>query len=341
MRPQFITLPDSATEKNPANLPIYIYGLCDPDTGDIRYVGQTQKPLNERLQAHRLPSDVHPQSTREKWLYELACAKKRPTIGLLEVTTLVHAAEREQYHIDSLRDQGCILTNSEARRPYSRRVGQGPRDIREERRQARMANDAADCEGMEIDHRKYLTIPEAAALLNVHKNTIRNRLIKLNAYTYDSVLTPQGKAYKIDRVDFYAKHPELNGPAPFVGDKDAIEGPMPTTRFPLPPQKEPATALMILPTSFQAIVRDEIQKAVAPVQEAALRPLAPEAVERLDAIQDSLERIHEALRVSHEDNQMLRQQMTQMQQQQAVIYHEVRQRRGRGVLHVIGRLVGL
>jgi len=158
-----------------------------------------------------------------------------------------------------------------------------------------------------------VSVAEAAKLLKVHANTIRYRLTK-GTYKHSKAVTPTGEVYMIDARDFYRQHPavapegwppeELEGGTGFVGDAGAIDNTIGI--YALEPTLEPPTGV--------------------------------EALRRLDVMQDALERIQEALRVSHEDSQMLRQQVTQMQQQQAVIYHEVRQQRGRGVLR---RLLGL
>ncbi len=165
-----------------------------------------------------------------------------------------------------------------------------------------------------------LSVAEAAKLLTVHANTIRYRLTK-GVYKHSKAVTPTGEVYMIDARDFYRQHPEvapegwshgvLEGDTAFVGDSDAIEGGAGARA--MEPLQEGATgALAFTPAMLRSIVHDEVQTAVSP--------------------------LHEALRVSHEDSQMLRQQVTQLQQQQAVIYHEVRQQRGRGVLR---RLMGL
>ena len=45
---------------------------------------------------------------------------------------------------------------------------------------------------------EYLSIAEAATLLGVHRNTIRNR-IKVGRYKAHKVVTPQGETYAIER----------------------------------------------------------------------------------------------------------------------------------------------
>jgi len=168
-----------------------------------------------------------------------------------------------------------------------------------------------------------LSIADAADLLHKHPNTIRYRIISKEAYKHSKMVTPTGEVYMIDAADFYAKHPEvapegwsqsLEGATTFVGASDAIEGG--DAARALEPLQDGATAVLALtPALLRALMLKAVHEAIQPLQEAA--------------------------RVAHEDNQMLQQQMTQLQQQQAVIYHAMRQQRGRRVLRAIGRFVGL
>ena len=50
-----------------------------------------------------------------------------------------------------------------------------------------------------------LTIAEAARLLGVHRNTVRNR-IKAGLYKAHKVVTPQGETYAIERASLDAPH---------------------------------------------------------------------------------------------------------------------------------------
>lgn len=86
----------------------YIYGLFDPRTGELRYVGKTDRPrerlanqMNERSNTHRC-----------HWLQELRSA------GLMPVQRIFDAAprggdwqRRECAYIEAARMSGCRLTN--------------------------------------------------------------------------------------------------------------------------------------------------------------------------------------------------------------------------------------
>ena len=89
--------------------PRYIYALVDPDTGDIRYVGNSQDPF-KRLISHMVGS--HGTSKKKEWIEELKKQGKRPELILLDVCyQWFESFHRERDWIISLRHEGHPLTN--------------------------------------------------------------------------------------------------------------------------------------------------------------------------------------------------------------------------------------
>jgi len=87
----------------------FIYGLVDPRTNEIRYIGKTQQSPSTRLRAHMLDrSNCH----RVHWLRELAALGLEPDIVLLEA---IEGAwpwqESERYWIAKYRNEGARLLN--------------------------------------------------------------------------------------------------------------------------------------------------------------------------------------------------------------------------------------
>lgn len=89
-----------------------VYGLYDPLTGELRYIGQTTKPISRRLQAHMTPSSLARRSYRTHWFRSL---KKR---GLAPIAMeLAQASSRSELdtleieYIARFRAEGCALTN--------------------------------------------------------------------------------------------------------------------------------------------------------------------------------------------------------------------------------------
>jgi hypothetical protein len=91
-------------------MPIIIYGLIDPRTNEIRYVGKTSQRLKYRISSHmRDTCNCH----RTHWLKELASIGSTPIGTVLEE---VHPGdswqERERWWISELRASGKRLTNN-------------------------------------------------------------------------------------------------------------------------------------------------------------------------------------------------------------------------------------
>lgn len=87
----------------------HIYGLVDPETGEIRYIGKSIRPA-QRLQNHMNEvSNCH----RSHWLQSLKRRGLRPELVILES---VHGEwpwqESERYWIKRLKALGCRLTNN-------------------------------------------------------------------------------------------------------------------------------------------------------------------------------------------------------------------------------------
>jgi hypothetical protein len=84
-----------------------IYVLCDPDTGEVRYVGKTAMRLCNRLAKHM---EANPKVYSGRWIGKLKAEGKRPIIRCIEEVG-DNWAERECYWIAYYRSQGCQLTN--------------------------------------------------------------------------------------------------------------------------------------------------------------------------------------------------------------------------------------
>ena len=86
---------------------MYIYGLCDPETKEIRYVGATRN-LEKRLQGHlRRKSDTR----KERWIAALRVNGLIPKIKKLEIVTEDNWQERERYWIAKYRKENNNLLN--------------------------------------------------------------------------------------------------------------------------------------------------------------------------------------------------------------------------------------
>ena len=90
----------------------HVYGLMDPDTKELRYIGKTKQPLKLRLRHHVNPSRLKKQGHKEAWLRTLACVGKKPEIVSIErfdSEDECYAAEIEWIRV--CRASGKRLTN--------------------------------------------------------------------------------------------------------------------------------------------------------------------------------------------------------------------------------------
>lgn len=123
----------------------YIYGLIDPNTKEIRYVGKTINPSN-RAQQHLKFRKYYAHTYKARWVDSLRRIGLQPKFVILEEVDLADAILREQYWIDYYRSIiGKRLTNSAS-------GGQGPRNpiigrslSEETRRKISLANLGRKC----------------------------------------------------------------------------------------------------------------------------------------------------------------------------------------------------
>lgn len=90
-----------------------VYGLQDPETSEIRYVGQTTNRLGQRLAEHCGP-DLRKKTLKTAWVRALLERGKEPEILLLEEVqgTRQDAYQAETAWIRRLRGQGHRLLNT-------------------------------------------------------------------------------------------------------------------------------------------------------------------------------------------------------------------------------------
>lgn len=90
-----------------------VYGLFDPATGAIRYVGQTSYVLHHRLSRHLYEAKrLNVCDSKRDWILALLAVEQRPVIrALVRVTTEAEACDAERLQIEAWRASGADLLN--------------------------------------------------------------------------------------------------------------------------------------------------------------------------------------------------------------------------------------
>jgi hypothetical protein len=97
-----------------------VYGLIDPRTDELRYIGQTVA-LKYRLRHHWKPTSLAKQTYVARWLRGLRADGLRPLARVIEETDQPY--EAEQRWIVHYRNLGCRLTNLQDKGPGGRPKG--------------------------------------------------------------------------------------------------------------------------------------------------------------------------------------------------------------------------
>lgn len=90
----------------------YVYGLLEPRTFELRYIGQTIKHPAARLAAHLTPGTLRKHSYVARWLSGLVKKGLKPIIAVLDVAHDQAELDRlEVEHIARYRENGFRLVN--------------------------------------------------------------------------------------------------------------------------------------------------------------------------------------------------------------------------------------
>lgn len=88
----------------------YIYGLCEPTTGELRYIGKSVSP-NNRFRRHI--SDVNKyNSYKDRWIRGLISENKKPSMFIIDVVNKEEWVFWERFYISYFNYLGCRLTNT-------------------------------------------------------------------------------------------------------------------------------------------------------------------------------------------------------------------------------------
>lgn len=93
-----------------SQLTTFIYGLCDPLTQQLRYVGKSNNPA-ARLREHTREKSLAVKTHKNHWVSSLVAAGLKPEIFVIEEIDRSSWQEAEQFWIAYFRYLGASLTN--------------------------------------------------------------------------------------------------------------------------------------------------------------------------------------------------------------------------------------
>jgi hypothetical protein len=89
----------------------FIYGLIDPETGKIRYIGKANDP-ELRLKRHFISQELNANTHKARWLRNLVSKGLRPILTILETVSVSEWQSAEIRWISEMKARGENLTNS-------------------------------------------------------------------------------------------------------------------------------------------------------------------------------------------------------------------------------------
>lgn len=87
----------------------FIYALCEPDTGEIRYIGKADDP-HRRFLAH-LSKSHKEDNYKSRWIRNLQHSGKTPVLKIIDEVSLETWQQCEVAYVEFCLEQECHLTN--------------------------------------------------------------------------------------------------------------------------------------------------------------------------------------------------------------------------------------
>lgn len=91
---------------------VSIYGLVDPETGLLRYVGQAVEP-EKRLRQHLAPWNLERRSWKNSWLKSLGQRSLEPKLEILQVVPAAEADNAERWWIAAWKPSGWLTNGTD------------------------------------------------------------------------------------------------------------------------------------------------------------------------------------------------------------------------------------
>lgn len=133
-----------------------IYGLTDPDTQEVRYIGKSTSGMKRPLE-HKKPSNLKVQSHKVNWIKSLISVNKMYGIIVLESTSAPEELDaREIYWISEYKNRGVNLTNGTdgGEGALGREVSDNTKEIMSKRRKEYYENNPEKAKEIGLKSRK-------------------------------------------------------------------------------------------------------------------------------------------------------------------------------------------
>ena len=88
----------------------FIYALCCPISGEVRYIGKANKP-KERFTKHKSKNSKDNNKDKKEWIANLLSDNLSPVLKILEEVAIDDWKEKEKYYIKKYKNEGCNLLN--------------------------------------------------------------------------------------------------------------------------------------------------------------------------------------------------------------------------------------
>lgn len=169
-----------------------IYALREPGSEQFRYVGQTVNPVH-RLQGHLKESQLpYAQGgAKARWVKSLLRNGKEPEMIALELAPAEHAAEREHFWIERLKEGGHPLLNEQPAPGFGKTSERATKPTLSPRREA---------ERLAAERLSWLKPKEAIEYLGISKATFY-RMVKDGRITAYALAGTDDKRYKLEELD--------------------------------------------------------------------------------------------------------------------------------------------
>jgi hypothetical protein len=146
---------------------VTIYALTDPDSGEVRYVGQSQN-VQRRYTAHLMSAEGA--VGKHEWLLELQQRQQLPVLKILEEQVCLNQARvRERWWIEYYRSRGALLSNSflRSKPPHPLRQWRDQHDVSQDE----LAELAGVGQGMISHIERYFRVPRKSTLIKLQEKT--------------------------------------------------------------------------------------------------------------------------------------------------------------------------